>query len=83
MPPNNHKKFPCEHRERLYAYISQTIEALVEAQERELTDMLPSYLAGVSTHHTGATELISAARAWKQARSASLCGTFGSSKARP
>ena len=68
MKNDLHRKLPCELRERLYTYMAQTMKALVEAQERELTDMLPSCLAGQPRPHTSAVDLISAARAWKEAR---------------
>ena len=68
MKNDLHRKLPCELRERLYTYVTQTMKALVEAQERGLTDMLPSFLAGQPYSNSSAVGLISAARAWKEAR---------------
>ncbi len=69
MHQNNHKKFPCEQRERLYAYMSQKIEALVEAQEQQLTELRPSsFKAGQSSGRGFGMNLIAVAKEWKRAR---------------
>lgn len=58
------RTIPCEYRERLYRYMSQTVKALIAAQESEVTSTKtdrfwrPRYGAG----------LIAAANAWKQAQ---------------
>jgi len=69
MLQSNRRTLPCEHRERLYKYMSQTTKALVAAQEQQLTDMPPS--AHKSNHFSGrgfGSDLIAAAMAWKRAR---------------
>jgi len=69
MKQSTHRNFPCEHRERLFKYMAQTVKALIEAQEEQgLPISRCSSKVGHSLGRGVGADLIAAATAWKRAR---------------
>jgi hypothetical protein len=69
MNQSTHRNFPCEHRERLFKYMAQTVNALIEAQEEQGIPICRcSSKVGHSLGGGVGADLIAAATAWKRAR---------------
>jgi hypothetical protein len=69
MNQSTHRNFPCEHRERLFKYMAQTVKALIEAQEEQGIPICRcSSKVGHSLGGGVGADLIAAATAWKRAR---------------
>ncbi len=62
--PRIQETIPCEYRERLFNYMSQTLKALVAAQEDDTTS---PKIDRFWRRRFGA-DLVAAATAWKRAR---------------
>ncbi len=69
MNQSIHRKFRCEHRDRLFKYMAQTVKAMIEAQEEQgLPICRCSSKVGHSLGRGVGADLIAAATAWKRAR---------------
>jgi len=69
MSQTGSSTFYCEHRERLIIYMSQAKKALLEAQERPITERPFSFSTRASSPHQAfGMDLVTAAAAWKRAR---------------